>query len=179
MDIDMDFICEVETCSRIQEFMSNGSIKRFCVTHEHMNRTHGNPQPEIHCGGCDSVFIFDTPGSTRSKTGADKHYCVACTDLLFRYKHLLPKSTNHIVSTYRVSVIDYINMLVAQNFSCKLCKEPTKKFVIDHDHSCCPGNKATCGKCVRGLLCYYCNTFIGYIELKPKLIQSVSEYLKP
>ncbi len=34
---------------------------------------------------------------------------------------------------------------------------------IDHDHACCPG-QSSCGKCIRGVLCVRCNTFIAHFE---------------
>jgi hypothetical protein len=49
---------------------------------------------------------------------------------------------------------------------------------VDHDHNCCPGNiKVTCGKCVRGLLCWHCNAGAGLLGDDPKKAQGLAEYL--
>lgn len=46
---------------------------------------------------------------------------------------------------------------------------------IDHDHSCCFGAGRTCGKCIRGLLCFSCNRMLGSLEKKN--IKRVLDYL--
>jgi hypothetical protein len=45
---------------------------------------------------------------------------------------------------------------------------------VDHDHSCCPALSTSCGKCVRGLLCFGCNTLVGRVE---EFRESLSSYL--
>jgi hypothetical protein len=58
-------------------------------------------------------------------------------------------------------------LLEAQGHACAMCREPFEDgqpIFIDHDHACCPDEKRSCGKCVRGLLCLRCNTGLGYIE---------------
>jgi hypothetical protein len=55
--------------------------------------------------------------------------------------------------------------LAAQEGGCYLCSEPLdlekkRGIHVDHDHSCCRGNRS-CGKCIRGLACHACNTGIG------------------
>ena len=58
-------------------------------------------------------------------------------------------------------------MLEAQGYTCVMCHgafEDGERIAIDHDHACCPGNKGSCGRCVRGLLHLKCNLVVGYIE---------------
>lgn len=62
-------------------------------------------------------------------------------------------------------------MLEAQGHACAMCHEPFGDAFpqFDHDHNCCEpdltGHAKSCGKCVRGLLCFRCNTALGYIEM--------------
>jgi hypothetical protein len=57
--------------------------------------------------------------------------------------------------------------LEAQGYACDMCRRPFEDgepIFIDHDRNCCPAEKRSCGRCVRGLLCLRCNTALGYIE---------------
>jgi hypothetical protein len=61
-------------------------------------------------------------------------------------------------------------MLESQGNACAICREPFhgQRICVDHDHACCPvppsGHTRSCGKCVRGLLCVRCNTWLGWLE---------------
>lgn len=82
---------------------------------------------------------------------------------------------------YGLTEETFNQMKAAQNEKCAICKEAlgndTKNIHVDHDHSCCPSSKNTCGKCVRGLLCQTCNTFIGHIEKSPVRFANALLYL--
>lgn len=66
---------------------------------------------------------------------------------------------------YKLTKQLYLDMLEQQGGVCAICKNPPKKnwLAVDHDHNCCPGINS-CGKCVRGLLCSSCNSFIGRVN---------------
>lgn len=73
-------------------------------------------------------------------------------------------------------------MLTEQDNACALCREPfdleapRRQAHIDHDHQCCAGQRS-CGKCVRGLLCYRCNVSIPAAESDPAWLGRVAQYL--
>lgn len=73
----------------------------------------------------------------------------------------------HLMRQYGLTQERFAAMLASQNGGCAICGTATPggsgAFHVDHDHTCCPGEK-TCGACVRGLLCKGCNTRLGYIE---------------
>ena len=68
----------------------------------------------------------------------------------------------------------------SQNGLCSICgrgEDEVGTLHIDHDHSCCPGQK-TCGKCNRGMLCGSCNRGIGCLQDDIGILQSATKYLK-
>ncbi len=71
----------------------------------------------------------------------------------------------------------YESLLIAQNHVCAICSgkeimtrnDKIKRFSIDHDHET--------GK-VRGLLCQFCNSLIGYAYDDIEILESAIKYLK-
>ena len=75
---------------------------------------------------------------------------------------------NHaLMRRYGLSLERYEEMEQAQNYCCAVCGRNRSEFkqnlAVDHDHTCCPGEK-TCGKCIRGLLCPRCNMSEGFMK---------------
>lgn len=66
-------------------------------------------------------------------------------------------------------------MLDKNNGLCYACNI-NKGTSIDHDHSCCSGNRS-CGKCVRGILCNQCNTALGLIKDSKNTLNNLIKYL--
>lgn len=67
---------------------------------------------------------------------------------------------------YGISPEEYQILLAKQDGVCAICGGPPKgkrRFSVDHDHKCCPG-EITCGRCIRGLLCITCNVQLGTYE---------------
>lgn len=85
----------------------------------------------------------------------------------------------HLQSKYQVSPEWYEAKMAEQGGHCALCPQTIvkgRKFLfVDHNHGCCAG-KNTCGKCIRGILCYRCNTFLGQLEL-PGWLDGALAYL--
>ncbi len=71
----------------------------------------------------------------------------------------------HLKYDYNITPDQWFFMLEKQGGVCGICGKPPqenqRRFAVDHDHNCCPGF-GSCGKCIRGLLCSYCNTKIEF-----------------
>jgi hypothetical protein len=84
----------------------------------------------------------------------------------------------HRLTRYGLSPETFDQMLADQGYACGMCLVPFKDgqlICIDHDHRCCPQEKKSCGRCVRGLLCLGCNRALGVIESK---YAQAHQYLK-
>lgn len=86
---------------------------------------------------------------------------------------------------FNMTLAQYEEMLAAQGGGCAICgsTEPSRgsryygRFLIDHDHNCCPGPKS-CGRCIRGLLCAACNFAIGALRDDTDRLRKAISYLE-
>lgn len=71
-------------------------------------------------------------------------------------------------------------IFAAQGNVCATCgtDDPGSSYwCVDHDHACCPSSDKTCGKCIRGVLCYRCNHALGNVRDNPNTLARMIEYL--
>lgn len=78
---------------------------------------------------------------------------------------------------YGLTEHQWKNLLSSQGGVCAICKKKSNIWHTDHDHSCCPPNRYTCGKCVRGILCNRCNQAIGLLSEDISSFARAVEYL--
>jgi hypothetical protein len=87
------------------------------------------------------------------------------------------------VRRHGMTTEEYAGRLTAQGGGCAICGAPESTFPngrvrrldIDHDHACCAG-AASCGKCVRGLLCSPCNR--GNFGFDPARLRAAADYFE-
>src|SRR6266481_1534049 len=82
---------------------------------------------------------------------------------------------------YGITIEQYNKLLEAQGGVCAACgKSPEGerfgKLLIDHDHSCCPQKRNSCGKCIRGLLCASCNLTLGNAHENIQRLEALVDY---
>lgn len=75
---------------------------------------------------------------------------------------------------YGITVLQYHDLFEKQGGGCAICQSPdprhaSGRMVVDHDHN---------GGGIRGLLCGWCNSALGYLKDDPELAHRAIEYLK-
>jgi hypothetical protein len=80
---------------------------------------------------------------------------------------------NNLKYWYKITLVEYNQMLVKQNNKCAGCltdkAELKQALAVDHDHKT--------GK-IRGLLCTKCNRALGFCNDNPNTLLKLIEYLK-
>lgn len=78
---------------------------------------------------------------------------------------------------YGITTEEKAALLAAQGNRCPICQKDMAgaKPSIDHDHDCCPGERRTCGRCIRGILCSPCNQKLGWYQ---KYAPAIAAYLE-
>lgn len=85
-----------------------------------------------------------------------------------------------ILTRYNIDPVIYENKMLEQGGVCAICKKECKSGVslsIDHNHLCCEDKGTSCGKCIRGLLCYTCNMGIGFLQDDVEILNNAIDYL--
>ncbi len=121
-----------------------------------------------HCSQCLAWKpVSDFYPSNKGNRDGLSSYCVRCD------RNMIMKNR------YGITLDEYENRLAYQNGSCAICLRPPKAAAlhVDHDHSCCPQRKRSCGKCIRGLLCEDCNRALGMFDDDIQRLKRAMEYL--
>jgi hypothetical protein len=115
----------------------------------------------VQCSICGDDF---SPGSSMSR------YCSKpCRRTGYKRRIM--------ANRYGLSPEKFAEILRGQHGGCAVCgTHDPRVWVVDHDHSCCPG-ESSCGRCVRGVLCSPCNRGLGVFKDSPQLLQQAARYL--
>ena len=109
------------------------------------------------------------------KSGLQCH-CKECFKQRYQKSDPLKNRKYHIKRYYGLEWVDYELLYESQNGKCKLCLSPILLYErdklgvahVDHCHNT--------GK-VRGLLCHFCNSGIGYLQDNSMLLRKAADYL--
>lgn len=187
-------ICSVAQCLRPHY------AKGLCNAHWQRQRA-GRPLVEIqrgkvygdHCafedcgrktscrGWCDGHYrqirLGNLPRHIKEKIDQKGYDCIVIhCDNLAVSKSLCQR---HFRSHRKFNLTDVEIVALFADPKCAICETTdsgARDFHIDHDHACCDG-PTSCGKCVRGLLCGFCNRGLGSFRDKPARLQQAIDYL--
>lgn len=115
--------------------------------------------------------------SRRQKYATDEDYREKTKKKVSEYnkKHPEIKKNSHLMYDFGITLEDYNNLLVKQDYKCAICgsklpkNSKTKHLVVDHDHKT--------GK-VRGLLCQCCNFGLGQFGDSIENLKNAIKYLE-
>ncbi|MEU5811224.1 endonuclease domain-containing protein [Streptomyces sp. NPDC047718] len=174
-----DGSCEAPACTRTAENPARGD--RLCLSHGIMQRR----------GSALAPLITRTPTERLTELIArGVYWCTVCQqelplDRFIRdHKRNSPRSRCRSCSgmltranKFNISFADLARLFTAQDHLCALCRaaaEHIDGLNLDHDHACCPDRGTSCGRCIRGLLCWNCNA--GVVTWYERLRGTVPPY---
>lgn len=132
------------------------------------------PQPRTFCAWCERP----NPDRYRNRSGIWPYICSECVAPI---RHLADRlKSHHVTHEQARRLLDDPGCEVCgRDIVAKYRRSDGKvraRLVVDHDHSCCPGEKS-CGRCVRGLLCSQCNAAAGMLGEDPAVAQQLAGYM--
>jgi Recombination endonuclease VII len=128
------------------------------------------------CPRCKIKKSIEEFALNSSSTNGRQSYCRSCnTELVRIWREKNPEKLKaQMKRSYKPSYLKFISpdqyqeMLDRQDGRCEICKEKGEGLIVDTDRNF---------GYVRGLLCFRCNTLVGYIEKTPHL-EIALEYIQ-
>lgn len=80
-------------------------------------------------------------------------------------------------NNYSLSVEGFLTLVVDARCGNPACGS-TENLHIDHDHTCCPSQGGSCGKCIRGMLCGRCNVAMAMLKDDASLARGLAEIIE-
>lgn len=139
-------------------FNRHAYCKDSCASAAYQRRVGGTKNR--NCEICNTEF---TPNSSMHRLCSK-----ACIRVRQRHQRL--------AAMYGLTAEAYEELLSRQG-GCAICQaKESDRWAVDHDHSCCNGD-ITCGKCIRGILCFPCNQALGLLKDSPENLKRALSYL--
>lgn len=141
--------CSQRCCDRWNHLLAKGEVER----------------PVVRCGTCGTDVAWRKGGTLFCSTKCKNAHHNARQD--------------HQARRFGISK-DEVARRVAEQGGCAICGTSEPKdavWAVDHDHSCCPDARVTCGRCVRGILCRNCNAALGLFGDNVEVLMSAAAYL--
>lgn len=117
------------------------------------------------CKGCRYIYNKENRHKFRER---DKAYAK-------EYRKLNPEKVKQtdrnckLKKAYGITIEEFDSMLEAQGNRCKICRESSEKFHVDHDHKT---------GIVRGILCNLCNVGLGAFRDNVAYLENAIKYLE-
>lgn len=128
---------------------------------------------EKPCYNCKEIKPLTDFHKHHNRKDGRRGICKPCRSIRNYESNKDVQRNNLLKKNYGLSLKDYNDMLVNQNYKCAICKRPntdfSKQLAVDHCH--------TTGK-VRGLLCMNCNNGLGKFMDNEELLLEAIRYLK-
>lgn len=176
---------------RLDRFEVKGSrVRPMCRLGRHESRYPDEPPRQCQsCNESRSAGLFSGRGLKRfvCEVCVEAHpgekWCRLCAS--WRNLALFPGGGSasgslctacHAAERHNTTVPQILAIQGATRPECAVCRSQ-ERLCVDHDHGCCGGERPTsCGKCVRGYLCYRCNTAEGSLRTSERAF-ALANYL--
>jgi len=169
-----------------EQFRSHQELRTLKDAYPKECRICGDPVYIIVKQLCQSCFDAERRAVERAP-----RECINCPNIF------TPKRSDHFACSgkcsmenarlkhkYGITGRELNALLAAQGGKCWTCERSISRggdkyssmLHVDHDHACCPGARS-CGKCIRKLLCWGCNSALGLMEDREDVAYALGDYL--
>jgi hypothetical protein len=156
----------------VTEFHKNAALKtgrssrcKDCIAEDYRQRYIPSPtraryeellsQGLKHCPKCGETKPLTEFYVRLARNRRPQSWCKDCSRKEVRRSYL--KTLYNITSEVFAIALDRGHGVCMMKDCTSIVSGGRGTWHVDHDHACCPGEN-TCGQCVRGLLCNFCNT---------------------